>query len=125
LYIQPLFVQAESGGIPELKKVILVAGEEVVMGDSFEQALTDLFGLTGAEPPPPPEDGDVGPGQPPGDGGPASEELSRVVAEAGRVYRRAQAALAEGDFETYGGLIEELGNLIEQAEQLASGNPPP
>jgi uncharacterized protein len=126
LYIQPLFVQAESGGIPELKKVILVAGEEVVMGDSFEQALTDLFGLTGAEPPPPPDDGDVGPGgQPPGDGGPASEELSRVVAEAGRVYRRAQAALAEGDFETYGRLIEELGNLIEQAEDLASsGNPP-
>ena len=94
------------------------------MGDSFEQALTDLFGLTGAQPPPPP-DGDGGPAAPPGDGGPAPEELSRVVAEAGRVYRQAQAALAEGDFETYGRLIEELGNLIEQAEQLSSGNPPP
>jgi uncharacterized membrane protein (UPF0182 family) len=123
LYIQPLFVQAQSGGIPELKKVILVAGEEVVMGDSFDQALSDLFGVGGPAPTPPPGEG--GP-EPPPPGGPSAERLQELVAEAGRVYREAQRALADGDFETYGRLIEELGSLIEQAEQLSSsGNPPP
>jgi uncharacterized protein len=125
LYIQPLFVQAATGGIPELKKVILVTGEEVSMGDSFEQALTDLFGVDGAEPPPAPPGGD-GDGDDPPVGGPAARELNRIVAEAGRVYRDAQDALAEGDFEAYGRLIEELGALIEQAEQLSSpGNQAP
>jgi uncharacterized membrane protein (UPF0182 family) len=114
LYIQPLFVQADTGGIPELKKVILVSGEEVVMGDSFELALRDLFGVTGAQPPPlPPPDG----GGP--QGGPDAERLAQIVAQAGEVYRQAQEALANGDFATYGQRIEELGNLLEEAEQLS------
>ncbi|MBA2313566.1 MAG: UPF0182 family protein [Actinobacteria bacterium] len=116
LYIQPLFVQADDGGIPELKKVILVSGGQVIMENGFEAALSSLFGLEQpppvGEPPPPPGGGDNQPQQPQG-------ELGAIVAQAGRVYQQAQEALAAGDFETYGRLIERLGDLLDRAEQLS------
>ncbi|MDQ4029356.1 MAG: UPF0182 family protein, partial [Actinomycetota bacterium] len=124
LYIQPLFVTATDqtgGGIPELKRVVLVFGEDVVMEETFDEALATLFELEEppvvAEEPPdaPPQPPDEGP-----DGGqPANDELTRIVQQAGAVYERAQQALQAGDFETYGRLIDRLGNLIARAEALS------
>jgi uncharacterized membrane protein (UPF0182 family) len=117
LYIQPFFVISEQVGIPELKRVILVFGEEVSMADDFSEALTQLFDLE--EPPPePPPGGPTTPPEPPTGGG----NLAEVVAEAGRVYEQAQQALSDGDFEAYGRLIERLGRLLARAEQLSSRN---
>jgi uncharacterized membrane protein (UPF0182 family) len=115
LYVQPLFVTAESVGIPELKKVVLALGEDVVMEDTFEEALTALFGLDAQPevPEPQPTGGDVKP--PPT----SNSTLAQLVAQAGRVYEQAQQALADGDFETYGRLIERLGRIIAQAERAA------
>jgi uncharacterized membrane protein (UPF0182 family) len=126
LYVQPLFIEAstsgiEGGGIPELQTVILVYGEQVVQGDSFDLALAELFDLqepTDEEPPP--TDGEE-PGQPTQPGQPPSDELQAIIDEAGQVYADAQEALSNGDFERYGALIEELGRLLEQAESLSGG----
>ena len=124
LYIQPLFVTAtdqSGGGIPELKRVVLVFGEDVVMEETFDEALATLFELEEppvvAEEPPdaPPQPPDEGP-----DGGQtANAELTRIVQQAGAVYERAQQALQAGDFETYGRLIDRLGDLIARAEALS------
>ncbi|MEK7861060.1 MAG: UPF0182 family protein, partial [Chloroflexota bacterium] len=43
LYIEPLFVQASEGRIPELRRVILATQQRVVMEDTFEKALARLF----------------------------------------------------------------------------------
>ena len=117
LYVQPLFIQAEDEGIPELKKVILVSGETVVMENTFEEALASLFGVS-AQPPPddePPPDGDQPGGGPPAAGG----RLAELVERASRLYDRAQQVLAEGDFETYGRLIERVGELLARAQRLS------
>ncbi|HEU4480618.1 MAG TPA: UPF0182 family protein, partial [Actinomycetota bacterium] len=118
LYVQPVFVTAEGSGIPELKKVALVLGEETVMEDSFELALADLFELEA----PDDEEPSPGPSPSPGDGGeepPVEGELQTLIDEAGRLYRQAQEALAAGDFEEYGRLIEQLGEVLQQAEELS------
>jgi uncharacterized membrane protein (UPF0182 family) len=128
LYIQPLFVTATDqtgGGIPELKRVVLVFGEEVVMEETFDEALATLFDLE--QPPVVAQDEEQPPpdGQPPPDAGPggapqgARAELARLVQQAGTVYERAQQALQAGDFETYGRLIDRLGELIARAEGLS------
>ena len=39
----PQIVTAESVGIPELRYVVLVSGDEVVMEETFEEALRSLF----------------------------------------------------------------------------------
>jgi uncharacterized membrane protein (UPF0182 family) len=130
LYVQPLFVVAENVGIPELKYVALVYNEQVVMQPSFEEALADLFGVPAApdepdEPdePQPPGDGGDGGEQPPSDGGgDVDARVQELIAEAARLYERAQQALTDGDLEEYARLIERLGRLLEQAEQLSGGD---
>lgn len=117
LYVQPLFITAEDEGIPELKRVVLVFGEQVVMEESFDAALETLFDLeptdepAGEEPDPEEPDPDEPGEEPSGDDGVAAETLR----EAAELYERAQEALAEGDFETYGRLIEQLGELLRGA----------
>jgi len=118
LYVQPLFVTAEGsgqgeGGIPELKRVVMVFGEQVAIGASFDQALTSLFDLEQPEETLPPDED--GPDEPPAPVG----RLAEVVAEASDVYERAQQALADGDFETYGRLITRLGELLDEARSLS------
>jgi uncharacterized protein len=142
LYVQPLFVTAtsETGGIPELGRVVLVLGEEVVFADTFGEALATLFGITepiagvdepveeppvgeqpvGEQPDGEQPDGGEPDGQPTG-GQPAGSQgrLADLIAQASRVYDRAQQALQAGDFETYGRLINRLGNLLEEAQGLS------
>ena len=134
LYVQPLFIEAASGatqttegttggggGIPELQTVILVYKDQVLRGDSLDDALAELFELDAPDEVPPPEAGEPEDGEQPTDPEPPSGDLQAIVDEAGEVYADAQQALSDGDFETYGRLIEELGTLIEQAEELSGG----
>ncbi|HWC11398.1 MAG TPA: UPF0182 family protein, partial [Acidimicrobiales bacterium] len=44
LYIQPLYVRSEATPLPQLKKVIVVYSDQVVMRDSLQGALTEIFG---------------------------------------------------------------------------------
>ena len=118
LYVQPLFVTAEQVGIPELKRVVLALGEDVVMEETFEEAVASLFGVS-AEPEPEPTetpgDDEPEPERPSG----ADQSLEEIVARAGRIYEQAQAALENGDFEAYGRLIERLGRLLAEAQRLS------
>ncbi|MDQ3982532.1 MAG: UPF0182 family protein, partial [Actinomycetota bacterium] len=128
LYVQPMFVTAENLGIPELKKVALVLGDEVVFEDTFDEALAQLFDLeepTEPDEPAEPDEPDE-PGEPVEPGEPDPAELARLVEKAGRVYEEAQDALAAGDFEEYGRLIEVLGRLLDRAGLLSerTGNQP-
>ena len=44
LYVQPLYLKAERGELPELKRVILSTGGRVVWAETFREALTLLVG---------------------------------------------------------------------------------
>ncbi len=44
LYIEPLYIQAETGQLPELKRVLVSDGERVVMEQYLSDALEILFG---------------------------------------------------------------------------------
>ena len=44
MYVQPLYLQAEGGRIPELKRVVVAYQNRVVMQETLEGALTELFG---------------------------------------------------------------------------------
>jgi uncharacterized membrane protein (UPF0182 family) len=121
LYVQPLFIQAENVGNPELKKVALVLGEEVVLGDTFDDALNDLFDLDAEPEPEPSPSGSPSPEPSPTKGGGGTDaQLERLLAKAGRLYEQAQAALAEGNFGEYGDLIERLGAVLQRAENLSN-----
>lgn len=44
LYVEPIYLQAETGEIPELKQVILASGDQVVMEENLPLALASLLG---------------------------------------------------------------------------------
>ncbi len=48
LYVESIYIQAESARMPQLRKVVLAMGDRLVYEDSFEQALARLEGLEAA-----------------------------------------------------------------------------
>jgi uncharacterized protein len=56
LYVQPLYLRAEGGRIPELKRVIVAFENQVVMEETLDQSLAVLFGVA---PPSPLDDPDA------------------------------------------------------------------
>ena len=110
LYVEPLFIQASQGGIPELQRVILATQNKVVMADTFPKALDALFGTgTGTVPSPSPSPS----GTPRPSGAPSptpapSQSVGDLVRSASQHYDAAQAALKSGDFAEYGRQIQLL-----------------
>ena len=128
LYVQPLYIQAVNspGAFPQLGRVIVAGGGSVVMLPTYEEALAALVAGQGDEIPVDPATGAI-PEPPVGTGTPTppapllSGEEQSLAGEALAAYDRAQAALAQGDWATYGA---ELARVEEILAQL-SGTPVP
>jgi uncharacterized membrane protein (UPF0182 family) len=42
LYVDPIYIQATEGSMPQLKKVVLAVGNRLIYADSYDEALTQL-----------------------------------------------------------------------------------
>jgi len=110
LYIEPLYLQAETSIMPELKRVIAAYGNMVVMEETLDKALTALFGGTG-EPAP-------GPTTPRPDTGGEEMTIAELAQIARQYYDQANSSLRAGDWTGYGQNIEKLNEVINQMELL-------
>ncbi|MBL8228790.1 MAG: UPF0182 family protein [Bryobacterales bacterium] len=45
VYIEPIYIQASEARMPQLKKVAIAAGNNLIYADTYEQALAELTGL--------------------------------------------------------------------------------
>ena len=96
LYVQPLYLAAEKGSIPELKRVFVAYGNQIAMEETLDASLRTIFGrrsgLT-AGPETEPSRGAVMPreGEPPG-----------PIDDAWEAWTRGQEALRRGDWAAYG-----------------------
>jgi uncharacterized membrane protein (UPF0182 family) len=106
LYVQPLYLQAEGGRIPELKRVVVAYENQVVMAETLDAALAQLFG--GAGPGPTPE-----PAEAADTASSADTGLRALSAEARRQYEAALEKQRE--------LETELKRLGETLEKMKSG----
>jgi uncharacterized membrane protein (UPF0182 family) len=126
LYVQPLFLQADQSSIPELKKVVIVFGDAVVMEDTLAGALSALFGQEAGTIGPPGQGptGEPAPGQPqPGTGAvdPAVRDLIRQALDR---FAQAEQALRAGDLGSYQQRTREAQQLLERAQGLVGASPP-
>ena len=112
LYVEPLYLQAENGRIPELKRVIAAFGNKIVMEPSLDQALLKLFGdqQTQNEP----DTGQEPVGEPSID-----SSISELAGLARDYYDQAEERLREGDWAGYGANIDKLEEIISQLEEAA------
>ncbi|AZR72708.1 hypothetical protein BBF96_04455 [Anoxybacter fermentans] len=111
LYVEPIFLQAQQSQLPELKRVIVVFGDEVVMEPTLREALAKIFGIKEGivkEDNALDELGDI-----------VIEELAPLAERALQVYQEAKRLLREGDFAGYGEKLNELESLLKRMRDLA------
>ena len=106
LYVQPLYLAAEKGSLPELKRVITAFGNQIAMEETLEKSLQSIFS------------------------GRVSKEKAQVVAlpEVGRGgkdvasralerYRRSQEFLSQGNWAGFGEELKRLEALLKEMQK--------
>ncbi len=88
LYVEPLYLEAESGQLPELKRIIAAYGDRVVMAETLNEALLQVLNGGGVATSAPP----IAP----------AGDLESLAAQAWERYQAAQACLVAGDWTCYG-----------------------
>jgi uncharacterized membrane protein (UPF0182 family) len=113
LYVQPLYLQAAGGRIPELKRVVVAYENQVVMGQTLDEALGEMFGGGSVAAP---ARGEVAAAAP----ATGSAALQALITEARRHYQNALDAQRQGDWARYGDEIRALGEVLGR---LSPGGP--
>ncbi|MFC1931349.1 UPF0182 family protein [Chloroflexota bacterium] len=120
LYVEPVFLQAESGGLPELKRVIVAAGEQISMKPTLMESIAAIFGDEAllAEPsikPPIPAEPEK----------PVTADVINLIEEARQHYNQAQQNLKAGDWAGYGREMDALQAVLDRLAELAGEEYPP
>jgi uncharacterized membrane protein (UPF0182 family) len=119
LYIRPLYVQAAGRtAVPELKNVIVVFGPQVVMRNTLQQALEDIFGEAPEtfEEAPDPED-ETPEGEPEEEVS-DEERIAQIFEDLETARQERDAALEAGDLGAYQDAVGEIDELLEELQQL-------
>ena len=111
LYIEPIYLEATNVPIPQLKKVIVATGQNVVMEDTLDKALAALLGQAT------PTTSPGGPTTPP------SGTVAQLIASAKTHYDQAQKDLKAGDFVGYAQEIQTVGQILQQLAALQPASP--
>ncbi len=117
LYVEPVYLRAERGQLPELKRVVVASGSRIVMELTLDESLASIYeGLTLPQPLP---GGAVT--IPPPAAQPPSSDTARLAQEAWEHFIRADECLKEGDFAGYGEEREKLRQTLKQLAELTEG----
>jgi len=134
LYIRPLYVEATGTPLPQLKKVIVVFGDRVVMRDSFREAMTVMF--PGSSPATLEQQGGGQTANPsagqtaPAPGGtgtapPVATSVADLLAQASARFQAADDALRAGDLAAYQRATNEGRDLVRRATDAARASAAP
>jgi uncharacterized membrane protein (UPF0182 family) len=122
LYAEPLYLRAERSDLPELKRVILSYGPQVVMTETLEAGLRAVLGGRA-----PAVELGPAPGGAPGVEIRTPTGTVRLPAEqaarALQLYEQAQEHLKAGRWAEYGRSMEQLGELLRQLDRALKGGP--
>ena len=145
IFVEPIYLRSATNDLPELRRVIVVNGNQIAMEPTLERALQVLFG--DAEPTVP-TTGDVTPttspepattatpsvptatasaptatstaAAPTSTPVPLTGDAAELARQASEAYERAQAALQAGDFATYGEEIALVEQLLQRLVELTN-----
>jgi uncharacterized membrane protein (UPF0182 family) len=107
LYVVPLYLRAEGTNFPQLKRVIAVAAEKVVMEPTLDEALTALFGTQQ------PQAGGTQGRVAQTTGASADAATGQVnFGQARMQFEDAQKAMQQGDWDKFGKAMEALKRLL-------------
>jgi uncharacterized protein len=115
LYVQPLYLAAEKGSLPELKRVIVAFGNQIAMEENLEASLGQIFGRSGKQPALARAEAPIAPGPAQG----PRESIRGLVDQAWQQYMRAQDMLRQGNFAAYGDEVKRLEGTLKTLRERA------
>ncbi|MEK7354480.1 MAG: UPF0182 family protein [Chloroflexota bacterium] len=114
LYVEPVFLQAEVGGLPELKRVIVATGDQIAMEATLKEALAAIFGNQAA-----PTEPAVTPPTTTPSGRGTTATLNDLINQAQQHYKQALDYQKAGDWANYGKELAALQAALERLSKLA------
>ncbi len=109
IYVQPLYIKAETGQIPELKRVIVAYENQIAMEETLEKSLNRIFGQEVKK---------------------TTEEVAALPLPAGKpqpaqalgdlawqYYQKARGALKQENWEAYGQALKDLEQILKQIKE--------
>lgn len=115
LYFEPIYLQADTGALPELKRVIVAFKDTIVMRQTLPEALASVFGTT-----PPIANAAPAPANTTSSAATASSDAQitgspqALVQVAIEAYEQGEKALQSGDWAAYGQAQKRLSTALEQ-----------
>lgn len=106
MYVRPLYLKAESGKIPELKRVIVAYGNKIAMEPTLEQGLSRIFGTETDLTPTKTTTTTTTPV--------VSTNQQEIIDQANAAYEKAMNALQNGDFSTFGEEFQNVGDILKR-----------
>jgi uncharacterized membrane protein (UPF0182 family) len=109
LYVEPIYIQASQAKMPQMKKVALAMGNNLVYADSYPEALAHLAGeklpapsaAASAQPPTPPP-------------GPSGAAPDASIMEVRRHLQRYRELVSQGKLSEAGRELEAIQSLVEK-----------
>jgi len=123
LYVEPVFLQAETGGLPQLKRVIVAAGEQIAMETTLKGSIAAIFGVEAPPTEPvtrPPVEPVPKPPVPAEPEKPVAADIADLIEEAQQHYNQAEQNLKAGDWAGYGRELEALQAVLDRLAGLAA-----
>jgi uncharacterized membrane protein (UPF0182 family) len=125
LYVRPLYLRSSTAKIPELKNVVIVTANQIVMAETLRQALIQIFGQSVSSLPPDRLQSSATSVVPSAEEPPIGEQptapeptINELVQQAKTHMERADKALRDGDLATYGEEMKKAKDLIDTAAKI-------
>ncbi len=112
LYVEPIYLQAETAAYPELRIVALMHNDTLSYGESFDEALQGLFG----------EDSGASVSSVPGTALPAESDLDGLIDSAGEAFSGYLEALGNKEFQGAAHQLQRLESALNQLSERRAGS---
>ena len=125
LYVEPVYLQAERSPMPELRLVVLAIQERIGYGQTFNDAMTNLFGEAGKAAPAPSPSSSPEVSQKPGEARPQpspvpAATVMELVNRAIKEFEDYQRLTAEGKHAEAGQKLEQHKRTLEELRRLGN-----
>ena len=108
IYVQPLYIKAESGQIPELKRVVVAYENQIAMEETLDKALSRIFG----------QEGKKAKEEKAPEGAAVKAEVGKPLPDVAWQYlQKAKQALREENWAGYGQALKELEQLLKEMRE--------
>ena len=106
LHVELVFLHAKAGGFPELKRIIVAAGDQIVMRASLQESITAIFGDEAPSLPETTDEEQITP------------DIADLIAQAQNHYHKAQQYFEAGNWSGYGNKLDALEQILNQLANL-------